>query len=73
MARVGSRGHTFEVIRNFLKMPYGEAFGLVSRVSVDSNDRIYVFQRKDPPVVVFDCEGNTSAPGAAVRSRTRTA
>jgi hypothetical protein len=26
-------------------------------VATDSQDRIYVFQRKDPPVVVFDREG----------------
>ena len=48
MARVGSGGHQYEVIRDFLKMPNGEAFGLVSRVAADSHDRIYVFQRKDP-------------------------
>ena len=57
MARVGSGGHEYELIRDFLKMPNGEGFGLVSRVAADSHDRIYVFQRKDPPVVVFDCEG----------------
>ena len=30
---------------------------MVSRVATNSQDRIYVFQRKDPPVVVFDREG----------------
>ena len=30
---------------------------MVSRVATDSQDRVYVFQRKDPPVVVFDREG----------------
>jgi DNA-binding beta-propeller fold protein YncE len=30
---------------------------LVSRVAADAQDRVYVFQRKDPPVVVFDREG----------------
>jgi DNA-binding beta-propeller fold protein YncE len=57
MARVGSGGHEYKLIRDFLKMPNGEEFGVVSRVAADSQDRIYVFQRKDPPVVVFDCEG----------------
>jgi hypothetical protein len=38
-------------------LPPGESFGMVSRVATDSQDRVYVFQRKDPPVVVFDREG----------------
>lgn len=57
MATVGSGKHTYEVIRDFFKLPNGEKFGLVSRVAADDQDRIYVFQRKDPPVVVFDREG----------------
>ena len=48
---------TYELIRDFFKLPDGESFGLVSRVAADGQDRIYVFQRKDPPVVVFDREG----------------
>src|ERR1044072_5973596 len=39
-------------------MPKGESLGVVSRVVTDSQDRVYVFQRKDPPVVVFDPDGN---------------
>src|SRR5215467_6652993 len=57
MVRVGSGEHSYELIRDFLKMPNGEGFGLVSRVAADSQDHIYVFQRKEPPVAVFDCEG----------------
>jgi len=49
--------YKYELIRDFLKLPGGETFGLVSRVAADDQDRIYVFQRKDPPVVVFDREG----------------
>jgi hypothetical protein len=30
---------------------------MTSRVATDSQDRVYVFQRKDPPVMVFDREG----------------
>src|SRR5260370_41514731 len=30
---------------------------MVSRVATDWQDRVYVFQRKDPQVVVFDREG----------------
>jgi hypothetical protein len=49
---------TYTLIRDFLKLPAGQSFGLVSRVATDSRDRVYVFQRKDPPVVVFDRDGN---------------
>ena len=31
---------------------------MVSTVATDSQDRLYVFQRKNPPVVVFDRNGN---------------
>ena len=58
MAQVGTGAPTYELIRYFLKLPNGEKFGLVSRVATDSQDRIYVFQRKNPPVVVFDRDGN---------------
>jgi len=48
---------SYELIRDFLKPPPGDTFGLVSRVATDSQDRVYVFQRKDPPVVVYDRDG----------------
>ncbi len=31
---------------------------MVSAVATDSQDRVYAFQRKDPPIVVFDRAGN---------------
>jgi hypothetical protein len=49
--------YKYELIRDFCKLPAGQEFGLVSRVAADRQDRIYVFQRKDPPVVVFDRDG----------------
>ncbi len=57
MAQVGTGKYTYELIRDFPKLPPGESFGMVSRVATDSQDRVYVFQRKDPPVVVFDRDG----------------
>ena len=57
MAQVGTGKYTYELIRDFFKLPDGQSFGMISRVAADSQDRIYVFQRKDPPVVVFDSEG----------------
>ena len=58
MAQLGTGKHTYELIRDWPKMPKGESLGVVSRVATDSQDRVYVFQRKDPPVVVFDRDGN---------------
>jgi DNA-binding beta-propeller fold protein YncE len=49
--------YAYELVRDFLKLPPGQSFGLVSRVAADAQDYIYVFQRKDPPVVVFDRDG----------------
>jgi len=57
MAQLGTGEYTYELIPDFLKLPAGHSFGLVSRVAADAQDRIYVFQRKDPPVVVFDRDG----------------
>jgi len=57
MTQLGTGNYTYELIRDFFKLPAGQTFGLVSRVAVDAQDRVYVFQRKDPPVVVFDRDG----------------
>jgi DNA-binding beta-propeller fold protein YncE len=57
MAQIGTGKYTYELIHDFFKPPAGQSFGLISRVAADAQDRIYVFQRKDPPVVVFDREG----------------
>jgi DNA-binding beta-propeller fold protein YncE len=58
MAQFGAGQYTYELVRDFLQLPNGESFGLISRVATDSQDRVYVFQRKDPPVVVFDRDGH---------------
>ena len=58
MATVGSGKYTYEIMENWAKMPAGMSFGAVSAVATDSQDRVYVFQRKDPPVLVFDRDGN---------------
>jgi sugar lactone lactonase YvrE len=57
MAQLGTGEYTYEIVRDFFKLPAGETFGMISRVAADAQDRIYVFQRKDPPVVVFDRDG----------------
>lgn len=57
MTQAGAGDYRYELIPDFLKLPPGESFGMVSRVATDAEDRVYVFQRKDPPIVVFDRDG----------------
>ena len=58
MATVGSGKYTYEVIEDWARLPEGMTFGTVSAVASDSQDRVYAFQRAEPPVVIFDREGN---------------
>ena len=58
MAIVGSGNYTYEHIESWAKLPSGMTFGDTSAVSTDSQDRVFVFQRKDPPVLIFDRDGN---------------
>ena len=58
MATVGSGKYTYEVIQDWARLPDGMAFGTVSAVAADSQDRVYAFQRAEPPVVIFDRGGN---------------
>ena len=58
MATVGNGKYTYELIQDWPKLPEGESLGIVSAVATDSQDRVYVFQRQDPPVMIFDPDGN---------------
>ncbi len=58
MAIVGSGNYTYEHVESWAKLPSGMTFGDTSAVSTDSQDRVFVFQRKDPPVLIFDRDGN---------------
>ena len=58
MAIVGNGNYTYEHIESWAKLPSGMTFGDTSAVSTDSQDRVFVFQRKDPPVLIFDRDGN---------------
>ena len=57
MTTVGSGSYRYEVIDNWATLPTGWTFGGVSAVATDSQDRVYAFQRKDPPILVFDKNG----------------
>lgn len=58
MTIINTDKHDYELIQDWGKLPEDWTFGVVSAVATDSQNRVYVYQRKDPPVVVFDSEGN---------------
>ena len=55
---VGTGDFVYDVVRPWGTLPAGWSLGLVSHVAVDSRDRVYFYQRKDPPVLVFDADGH---------------
>src|SRR5881396_4128415 len=69
MTIVGSGTYQYELNEKWAQLPSGWAWGQVSAVATDSQDRVYAFQRKDPPIVVLDRDGNylTSWGHSAIR------
>ena len=57
MTTVENSDFSYELVQDFPKLPDGQSFEVVSSVATDSQDRLYVFQRTNPPVVVFDSNG----------------
>jgi DNA-binding beta-propeller fold protein YncE len=55
---VGTGTYVYDVVRPWGLLPAGHSFGLISHVAVDSQDRVYFYQRKDPPIIIFDGDGN---------------
>ena len=58
MAILNTSKHDYELHQDWGRLPEGWTYGTVSAIASDSQDNVYVYQRKDPPVVVFDSEGN---------------
>ena len=58
MTTLGSGHYTYTLQENWAKLPEGETFAMVSAIATDSQDRVYAFQRKEPPVLIFDRDGN---------------
>ena len=58
MPKVGSGQFIYDLIEGWGELPPDLSFGVVADVAVDSRDRLYCFQRKDPPVIVLDSSGN---------------
>ncbi len=57
MTTVGSGEYTYELVESWAKLPAGEEFGMVSACATDSAGNLYAFQRKEPPIVIFNPDG----------------
>ena len=55
---IGGGRFTYEVAEGWGKLPSGYEWGQVGAVAVDSQDRVYSFNRSAHPMMVFDRDGN---------------
>ena len=55
---LGTGEHRYRVVEDWAKLPDGWEFKDVASVAVDSKDRVYVFNRGEHPMCVFDRDGN---------------
>jgi sugar lactone lactonase YvrE len=68
---VGSGAFRYRWISDWGRLPEGMSLGDVPGVAVDSHDRLFAFQRGEPPVIIFDRDGKfVSAWGHGVFKRT---
>ena len=54
---VGQGEHRYELVENWEQLPEGFAHGDVAGVATDSQDRVYVFNRSEHPLLVYNREG----------------
>ena len=58
MVTVGSGDYVYEPVVDWAKLPPGWSFKEIGSVGVDKNDNVYVFNRGEHPMIVFDRDGN---------------
>lgn len=56
--KVGEGEWTYEPVENWAKLPPGWSFKEIGSVGVDAKDNVYVFNRGEHPMIVFDRDGN---------------
>ena len=54
---VGAGDYRYEAVENWAKLPPGWAFKEIGAVGVDRADNVYVFNRGEHPMIVFDRDG----------------
>jgi len=55
---VGSGEYQYEVVEDWAKLPPGWTFKEIGSIGVDRQDNVYVFNRGEHPMMVFDRDGN---------------
>ena len=58
MVTLGSGDYIYEPVEDWAKLPPGWSFKEIGGIGVDSNDNVYVFNRGEHPMIVFDRDGN---------------
>ena len=56
--KVGEGDWTYEPVEDWAKLPAGWSFKEIGSVGVDAKDNVYVFNRGEHPMIVFDRDGN---------------
>jgi DNA-binding beta-propeller fold protein YncE len=54
----GDGEYQYELVDEWAKLPKGWGFRDVGGIAIDRNDRVYVLNRSEHPVIVLDREGN---------------
>ena len=57
MVTVGTGRYTYELVKDWAKLPAGWTLGQTAIVT-DSEDRVYLFNRSEHPLIVLDRDGN---------------
>lgn len=58
MNQLGYGDYVYEELADWAQLPEGWTFREVADVAVDSQDRVYVFNRGEHPVIVFEQDGS---------------
>ena len=56
--RYGAGRYKYERVDGWAKLPNGESFIDIGGISIDNQDRLYIFNRSKHPMMVFDSNGN---------------
>ena len=54
---VGTGDYSYEIVEHWAKLPPGWRFKEIGAVGVDRHDNVYVFNRGEHPMIVFDRDG----------------
>jgi DNA-binding beta-propeller fold protein YncE len=54
----GKGKYSYELVEGWAKLPEGESFNDICSIAIDRLDRVFILNRSEHPVKVFDSEGN---------------